>query len=180
MSFTNRFRLKTSVLVTHVNTATDKGSDDILLHGQKWTRHHEMICRQTKTWGQGCCCSLSLCAAAAKKCVYTSDVPAVVPTFFGLHRLLSVIVRKTQQWASTDKHKYMCVCVCIFLTFINFGSCFQSWVMCSESTSSSSEMTLISLLQPNLFHGWLWKSKKTCLIRLCSMVVLVLQFLLHS
>lgn len=33
-----------------------------------------MICRQTKTWGHGYCCSLSLCAAAAKGFFYTSDI----------------------------------------------------------------------------------------------------------
>lgn len=33
-----------------------------------------MICRRTQTWGHGYCCSLSLCAAAAKKCFYTSDI----------------------------------------------------------------------------------------------------------
>lgn len=181
MSVANQSRLKTSVLVTHVSTATDKGSDDISLHGQKMnTIALKWSAGRLKPEARVTVAHYHYVQQLQKNVsIHLTSLYAVFPTFFELHWLLSVIVRKTQQWASTDKHKYMCVCVSIFLTFINFGSCFQSSVMCSESTSSS-EMTLISLLQPDLFHGGLWKSKKTCLIRLCSVAVLVLQFLFHS
>lgn len=47
--------------------------------------------------------------------IHLISLYAVFPTFFELHRLLSVKVRKTQRWASTDKHQNIYT-VCPLLT----------------------------------------------------------------
>lgn len=83
----------------------------------------------------------------------------VFSSAFELHRPLSVKVRKTQQWAPRRAPET------IYTSWIHSGFIFQLWPQTSLCTCT---LMFISLLQPNLLQGRLWKSKKTYTVQLFS------------
>lgn len=159
--FSNRSRPKPLILDRCRNTAMDKEGDEIYLHGQKQT--HRRIYWHTKTWIHGYGCSLSLCAAAAKKCVYTSDI-----TIHSLSNILWIAqasVSQSQENTTLSLGRRAQT----YMFFINLDPSFQNKLICKCMccASFSSKITLISLLQPTLLQGGLWKCKKTCSVPLC-------------